>query len=146
MDSSLNTELERDLAQHEKDIQGHLREQMENMRPQFIRKSKEQTRNAREIYHSGAQFRVVREGARLEGVVTWGEKHWAGYARSLNVGEIVTCNGWREGMAGGGVMEANFTVDGAPWNALWIQVWPQASLWRPWPMDGFLEPIEQEEN
>jgi hypothetical protein len=106
-----------------------------------MRIQKKRQAGAMEVYYTGARFRVIKEGARFEGIVTWGEKHYAGWSRPLEVGEIIECNGWREGLAGGGFMEANFTAERVPDNARWVQVWPQASLWRPWPLDGYLEPI-----
>lgn len=93
-------------------------------------------------YVAGARFRVVREGARLEGIQLFGEKAWAGFAKDLSVGDVVICNGWRTGMDGE-TREVNFTAQGVPWAAQWVQVWPQAGLWKPWPLPGTLEPVEE---
>lgn len=96
--------------------------------------------SAEQKWAAGKKFRVVKEGARLEGIVTFGDSAWAGYSKALQVGDEITCNGWRIGMDGQ-TEEANFTADGVPWNALWIQFWPMSGLFRPWPMEGYLEEI-----
>lgn len=95
---------------------------------------------ARPEFPNGARFEVVRPGARLEGIVVFGEKAWSGYFRHLEVGEVLTCLGWATGMDGR-TQEVNFTCPASPTNAQWLQLWPQASLWRPWPMDGYLEEV-----
>lgn len=93
-------------------------------------------------YVVGARFRVVREGARLEGIQLFGEKAWAGFASNLRVGDIVVCTGWKTGMDGE-TREVNFTAQGVPWQAKWVHVWPQAGLFQPWPLPGTLEPVEE---
>lgn len=140
----MSTELEQELEVRAKAIQTDGKVEMDRLRPMFEQKTEDRFALARELYSPGRRFRVVREGVRLEGIVSFGTTSWAGYAKPLAVGDIVTCNGWRQGM-NSEVQEANFTADGVPWNALWCQVWPQESLWSPWPLAGFLEPIEDNE-
>lgn len=101
---------------------------------------------ARRLFTDGQQFRVIADGARMEGMVPYGPADkvvWAGWSRRLLVGEIVVCNGWRLGWDQSTVECANFTANGVPENAGWINIWPQSGMWRPYPMDGFLEPIHE---
>lgn len=100
--------------------------------------------DAKVRYAAGKQFRVTKPGARLEGIVQFGKVR-AGYAESLDVGDIITSTGWRESMAGGGFMESNFATENSPTNALWLQFWPFQGLWAPWPLDGWLEPYDAAE-
>lgn len=139
----METELELELEQVAEKIREDAQHLMQNIRPMLIEKPLSVHISARSIYRTGRQFRVMREGARLEGIVQYGERTWAGYSKRLEVGDILTCNGWRAGMGNPGVEEANFTMEGVPWEALWVQVWPQASLWRPWPMEGYLTPLDE---
>ena len=104
----------------------------------FLGKTKPLEDDAKRVYAAGKLFRVIKPGARLEGIVQFG-KVKAGYAESLEVGDIIEATGWREGLCGGGVMEANFRTEGSPDNALWLQFWPFQSLWSPWPLKGWLE-------
>jgi len=100
---------------------------------------------ARKLYKEGARFRVMRPGARLEGMVKFGNTGaWSGWGRMLKVGEIVECNGWKNVIGSETVQGANFSARGTPKNATLIQIWPLAGMWRPFPMDGFLELIEGE--
>lgn len=93
-------------------------------------------------FKEGNRFRVVREGARLEGLVYFGETTWSGWSRNLEVGEIVTCTGWQPAWNAEHVSVANFTAENVPPNARWCSVWPIAGLFLPWPMPGFLEPLD----
>lgn len=140
----IQEEMRKPLEERAEALRNATEEKMREIRPMFFTKSDNVFQRARDTFVAGRRFKVIKEGARLEGIVTFGDHAWAGYAKTLQVGEIVTCNGWREGMSGG-AEEANFTAAGVPWNALWVQVWPQDGLWRPWPMDGVLEPLDDEQ-
>lgn len=94
-------------------------------------------------YAAGKRFRVAKEGARLEGIRKFG-KIRAGYAESLDVGDELVSTGWRESLGGGGYMEANFATETSPTDCLWLQFWPMESLWSPWPMTGWLEPVAED--
>jgi hypothetical protein len=115
-------------------------------------------------FKEGARFRVVKEGARLEALVYFGETTWSGWSRPLEVGEVITCTGWQDGFgdgytpitntgAGNEAMVgetikpqvANFTGDDVPREARWVAVWPLAGLWKPYPAEGYLEPLSDNE-
>lgn len=95
----------------------------------------------KELYAAGRQFRVIREGARFEGLLLFGEASMSGWSRTIKPGEILTCLGWQEvdvfGTHIAGVMWTGMKV---PDNAMVMQVWPFESLFRPYPMTGVLEP------
>lgn len=95
---------------------------------------------ARLLYREGRRFRVVKEGARLEGIVTFGTggTSWAGFSRHLKVGELVQCLGWKP-MMGTPSEGAMFESDSTPPNAVWSMVWPMNGLFQPFPMDGYLQ-------
>ena len=98
----------------------------------------------RELYPTGQRFRVVKAGARFVGIVSFGASAWAGWSKPLAVGDVITCDGWRPGMDN--TPEAvNFSGGVVPDNALWAQVWPMSGLFRPYPMEGYLEPIDEGE-
>ena len=101
----------------------------------------------KELYAEGRQFRVIKEGARFEGLLLFGEQSMSGWSRTIKPGEIVTCLGWREievfGTHVAGVM---WTGPSVPDNAMVMQIWPFESLFRPFPMTGVLEPyVEPQE-
>lgn len=95
---------------------------------------------ARTLYREGRKFRVLRDGARLEGIVTFGTggTAWAGFSRVLKVGDVITCLGWKP-MMGTPQEGVNFESDTTPENAVWSTVWPLNGLFQPFPMEGFLE-------
>lgn len=97
---------------------------------------------SRKQFREGNRFQVVREGARLEGLVFFGETTWSGWSRNLEVGEIITCTGWQPAWNAEHVSVANFTAENVPPTARWVAVWPLAGLFLPWPMPGFLEPLD----
>jgi hypothetical protein len=97
-------------------------------------------------FKEGRRFRVIREGARLEGLVFFGSTTWSGWTRALEVGEIVTCNGWVDGFNTPGIRVVTFAADRVPDNTEWVSVWPLASLWKPYPAEGYLELIEENED
>ena len=101
----------------------------------------------KELYAEGRRFKVVKEGARFEGLLLFGEASLTGWSRTISPGEILTCLGWQEvevfGTHVAGVM---WTGNKVPDNAMVMQVWPFESLFRPFPMTGVLEPyVEPEE-
>jgi hypothetical protein len=93
------------------------------------------------LYVEGRRFRVVKEGARFEGLLLYGEQSMSGWSRKILPGEILTCLGWQEVQVFGthvaGIM---WTGQKVPDNAMVMQVWPFESLFRPFPMRGVLEP------
>jgi hypothetical protein len=101
---------------------------------------------ARLKYVNGRKFIVVRPGARLEGLLSFGPSAWAGYQRELEVGEVITCLGWKLGYGTESVMVTNWTAESVPDNVEWLQVWPVAGMWRPYPADGYLAWVEEKEN
>lgn len=96
----------------------------------------------RKVYVQDRRFQVVRWGARFEGIVQFGENAWAGWSRPLELGEVITCDGWKPGM-GGGPEGVNWTAPRVPEGILWCQVWPMHGLFTPWPMEGFLRPLDE---
>lgn len=101
----------------------------------------------RDVYVAGRQFRVLRPGARLEGILVFGSGLISGWSRPLLQGEVITCAGWRPGMiVEPGLTpqpEVNWDHRFLPANAQWCQVWPMAGLFLPWPMPGYLEPAPE---
>ena len=97
-----------------------------------------------ELYVEGRRFRVVKEGARFEGLLLFGEASMSGWSRTIQRGEILTCLGWKE-VDVFGTHIAGIMWDGpkVPDNAMVMQVWPFESLFRPYPLTGFLEPYEE---
>jgi hypothetical protein len=96
-------------------------------------------------YVEGDQFRVVREGARLEGFLLHGEELISGWSRRLQVGEVLTCKGWQ--VINVGELEirgTQWTGAKIPESAVSIQVWPFDGLFRPFPMEGVLEPYVED--
>lgn len=92
-------------------------------------------------YGEGERFRVVKEGARFEGLLLFGEQSISGWSRNIKPGEVLTCLGWKEvhvfGACVAGIMWTGLKV---PDNAMVMQVWPFESLFRPFPLEGLLEP------
>ncbi len=82
-------------------------------------------------YREGQRYRVMREGARFEGLLIFGEQSLSGWSRRITKGETLTCLGWQEtnvlGVDIAGIMWAGLKVPG---NAVVMQVWPFESL--PW--------------
>lgn len=99
---------------------------------------------ARKLYVEGASFRVVKEGARLEGLVTFGASAWGGWSRPLRVGEVLLCRGWLPGWGSDSIPHVQFTGKDVPPNADWVHVWPMSGLWRPYPLEGYLEKVEDD--
>lgn len=102
----------------------------------------------KELYAEGRQFRVIKEGARFEGLLLFGEASMSGWSRTINPGEILTCLGWKEvDVFGAHVAGVMWTGPKVPDNAMVMQIWPFESLFRPYPMTGVLEPyVEPEED
>jgi len=94
-----------------------------------------------ELYVEGRQFRVVKEGARFEGLLLFGEASMSGWSRKILSGELVTCLGWQEiDVFGTHIAGVMWTGQKVPDNAMVMQIWPFESLFRPFPMTGILEP------
>lgn len=95
--------------------------------------------NPRELYVADRKFVVIREGARFEGILEHG-KFWSGWSRSLQLGEVITCEGWKRGLETDqeGV---NWTAKRVPDELLWCQVWPINGLFTPWPLPGYLKAL-----
>lgn len=113
---------------------------------QLLRQRREESIRAmpdspRELYVADRKFVVIREGARLEGILQHGDKFWSGWARKLHLGEVITCEGWKPGM--------DTQMEGVNWipsrqpegNLLWCQVWPINGLFTPWPLPGYLKAL-----
>ena len=99
----------------------------------------------RRRYTPGAQFRVVKEGARLEALIFFGETNWAGWSRNLEVGEIVELIDWRPGWNTPDTLVTQFAARTRMphGDARWVTIAPVAGLFRPYPHPGFLEPIDE---
>lgn len=99
--------------------------------------------NPRELYVADRKFVVIRPGARLEGILEHG-KFWSGWTRKLHLGEVLTCEGWKPGLETDqeGV---NWIPSNMPEGLLWCQVWPINGLFTPWPLDGYLRALPDEE-
>lgn len=97
----------------------------------------------REVYVQDRRFQVMKPNARFEGILLFGEDQWAGWSRPLQMGEIITCEGWKPGIDNTpeGV---NWSARRVPDNALWVQIWPMQGLFTPWPMDGLLRALPDE--
>lgn len=94
-----------------------------------------------ELYVEGRRFRVVKEGARFEGLLLFGETSMSGWSRKILSGELVTCLGWQEiDVFGTHIAGIMWTGSKVPDNAMVMQIWPFESLFRPFPMTGVLEP------
>lgn len=97
-----------------------------------------------ELYVEGRRFRVVKEGARFEGLLLFGEASMSGWSRKILKGELVTCLGWQEiDVFGTHIAGIMWTGSKVPDNAMVMQIWPFESLFRPFPMTGVLEPYEE---
>jgi hypothetical protein len=99
----------------------------------------------RRRYTPGAQFRVAKEGARLEALIFFGDTNWAGWSRNLEVGEIVELVDWREGWNTPGTLIPQFAARTRmpSGDARWVTIAPVAGLFRPYPHPGFLEPLDE---
>lgn len=94
-----------------------------------------------ELYVEGRRFRVIKEGARFEGLLLFGEASMSGWSRKILSGELVTCLGWQEiDVFGTHIAGIMWTGSKVPDNAMVMQIWPFESLFRPFPMTGVLEP------
>lgn len=97
-----------------------------------------------ELYVEGRQFRVVKEGARFEGLLLFGEASLSGWSRKILKGELVTCLGWQEiDVFGTHIAGIMWNGPKVPENAMVMQIWPFESLFRPYPLTGFLEPYKE---
>lgn len=94
-------------------------------------------------YEEGERFRVIKEGARFEGLLLFGEQSISGWSRHIIQGEVLTCLGWKEVQVFGtnvaGVMWTGLKV---PDNAMVMQIWPFESIFRPFPLRGLLEHVQ----
>ncbi len=98
----------------------------------------------RRWYVPGAKFRIVKEGARLEALVFFGDTNWAGWSRNLRVGELVELVDWRRGWNADEPVPQFAAAERMPHgDARWITIAPTAGLWRPYPHPGFLEPYDE---
>jgi len=92
-------------------------------------------------YTEGRRFRVAKEGARFEGLLLHGEQTIAGWSRRISLGEVLTCLGWKSvdalGVSLKGVMWTGAKV---PDSAIVMQIWPFESIFRPYPLTGYLVP------
>jgi hypothetical protein len=98
---------------------------------------------ARAVWTEGSQWRVIREGARLSGMVSGGPGWMRGWGRPLVVGEVVTCVGFKMGWGSDSIPEAMFsTPDSIEARASFVNINPQVGMWQPYPQDGYLERVE----
>lgn len=98
-----------------------------------------------EIYVDGAEFIVVKENCRFEGIINFGGHLIGGYTKRLKVGDKITCTGWKVDFMTRNAMVPNWTMDGVPTNLEWLQFWPFQGLWTPWPLNGTVEPVKIDE-
>jgi len=97
----------------------------------------------RQLYTEGRKFRVIREGARLSGLVPSGPSAHRGYGFDLHVGDVITCTGWSMGWGSDSIPCTHWTAEGIDPSAQFVDFRPTAGLWQPYPADGFVEPIEE---
>jgi len=99
--------------------------------------------NAREEgWQAGRRFRVIREGARLSGMVPMDIPNaLQSWGRPLEVGEIIESRGFIMGWGSDSLPEVNFTAADVPDNARHVHLYPSAGMWMPWPADGYLEEV-----
>jgi len=97
----------------------------------------------RRWYVPGARFTVVKEGARAEALIFFGETNWAGWSRNLQVGEVVELVDWRKGWNSEALVP-QFAIPRPPHGDVrWLTIAPVAGLFRPYPHPGFLEPYDE---
>jgi hypothetical protein len=93
-------------------------------------------------YIEGRKFRVVREGARFEGLLLHGEQIISGWSRRISQGEVLTCLGWKSVDAFGATLKGvMWTGAKVPYSAIVMQIWPFESIFRPYPLSGLLERV-----
>lgn len=110
---------------------------------------KELSIKPRKYFRKGTHWRVVAEGVRMEGMAHFGKGAngadiWSGIAVRLPVGTIIECIGWRR-FRKDGMVAPQFTHPSLPAETRWSTVWPKDSVWRPWPLAGILELVEEDQ-
>jgi hypothetical protein len=93
--------------------------------------------SAAEVYMPGKKFRVIKEGARLTG---WERKHgyFKGWARDLEVGEVVESLGYGPGIGSDPGYGIHFKVP----DMSFVEFSPsQGGVFNYHPLDGYLEPV-----
>jgi len=97
-------------------------------------------------YAKGKKFRVIKEGAKVQGMQAMPGYH-QGWQRPLAVGDVVESRGFEWGWGSDPGQEVHFIVDGVPSGVSFIEVGPlQFGPMSSWPQDGYLEEIKEEEN
>lgn len=95
---------------------------------------------------AGTKWRVVKEGGRLSGLTPAGPSAWRGWGQQLQVGDIITCDGIKNGFGSDPVPEAHFHNDASVEAHSGSTVFrPQVGMWQAWPVDGYLELITEED-
>lgn len=96
------------------------------------------------VYAPDAKFRVVREGAHLDGRVSIGMSAFQGWRQDLHVGDVVTCTGFGRGFGGDPGYGVEFTSEqSTAARASHCDVFPSSgSVFRFHPAAGYLEPID----
>lgn len=99
------------------------------------------------VYAPDAKFRVVREGAHLDGRVSIGMSAFQGWRQDLHVGDVVTCTGFGRGFGGDPGYGVEFTSERSQAEgAFACEITPSAGGtfdYRPAP--GYLEPITDDD-
>jgi hypothetical protein len=96
-------------------------------------------------YTEGKKFRVIKEGAKLSGLVPGNGPWHNGWGRDLVVGEVITCRGFQWGWGSDPGQEVFFTADNMPPHASYVKVTPTVyGAMTSWPQDGYLEEITDE--
>lgn len=100
-------------------------------------------------YAPGRRFRVIAEGAQLEGMVPepdYRGSAWRGWQQSLEPGDVVTCTGFGAGWGGDPGYGVEFTSDQAEAERAGnCEIRPMAGgIFNYRPAPGVLEPDESE--
>jgi hypothetical protein len=97
-------------------------------------------------YAKGKKFRVVREGAKVQGMQAKQGYH-QGWSRPLAIGEVVESKGFEWGWGSDPGQEVHFIVDDIPSGVSCIEVGPlHYGPMTAWPQDGYLEEITESED
>jgi hypothetical protein len=100
---------------------------------------------AQSDWKAGARYRVIKPGARLDGLKPLPEHRsaWQGWSRPLKVGEIITCTGLAMGWGSDSVPLVQWSEPGVSY----VEFYPATgTMWTSEPDPSFLElvPVEQE--
>jgi hypothetical protein len=99
----------------------------------------------RKTYRKGTFWVVVEPNVRVEAMCHYGQASnggaiWSGWSRRTPVGTVLECIGWRR-FRKDGLVAPQFVYPELPHEARYSQVWPMDSVFRPWPLEGILEPV-----